>query len=196
MSRTISNAPLLHLPPSHWWNNVLALVVDDNFVATYFVFWSDHQYLTAPIRPFLFAFVIISRIAQLAFDTELTATDLQCAYPRTTGSSSALESSRTSESWMWLGAKDVTMNLCGSNSTLEEFALHLICSLIWQFIWSKKLIQCSKWYPKIRTCASKLMTREDPQSHFTHKFWEYLQICSWLYKTSDMRCLPHRICLN
>ena len=39
-------------------------------------------------------------------DIELITTALvRCAYPQTTRSSAALESSRPSESWMWLGTK-------------------------------------------------------------------------------------------
>ena len=80
-----------------------------------------------------------------ATDTELITTNLvQCAYPRTTRSSAALQKSRPSESWMWLGTKDVALKICSSYSEFKELTQKNIFSLIGQFMVSHKLIQCSK----------------------------------------------------
>ena len=58
---------------------------------------------------------------KFATDAELITTDLvQGAYPQTTRSSAALESSRPSESWMWFGTKDVALKICSSYSELKE----------------------------------------------------------------------------
>ena len=75
------------------------------------------------------------RTAKFATDTELITTDLvQCAYPQTTRSSAAQESSRPSESWMWLGTKDVALKICSSYSELKELMQKNIFSLIRQLI--------------------------------------------------------------
>ena len=59
---------------------------------------------------------------KFATDTEFITTDLvQCTYPQTTSSSAALERSRPSESWMWLGTKDVALKKCSRYSELKEF---------------------------------------------------------------------------
>ena len=87
---------------------------------------------------------IITPISTDYCNRKNTATDVQCAYRRTTGSSSALGSSRSSESWVWLGAKDVTLTICVNYSKLGEFTLNLICSLMKQVMVSQKLIQCPK----------------------------------------------------
>ena len=55
-----------------------------------------------------------------ATDIELiTAALVQCAYPRTTWASAAQENSRPSESWTWLGTKDVALKICSSYSELK-----------------------------------------------------------------------------
>ena len=51
--------------------------------------------------------------------------------------------SRSSESWMWLGTKDVALKICSSYSELKELTQKIILSSIWQFMVSHKLIQCS-----------------------------------------------------
>ena len=56
------------------------------------------------------------------------------AYPQTTSSSAAQESSRPSESWIWLGTKDVALKICSSYSELKELMKKIICSLIRQLI--------------------------------------------------------------
>ena len=69
--------------------------------------------------------------AKSATDIELiTAALVQCAYPRTTWSSDAQESSRPSESWMWLGTKDVALKICSSYAELKELMQKKIFSNI------------------------------------------------------------------
>ena len=74
----------------------------------------------------------------------ITVALVQCAYPQTTWSSAAQENSRPSESWMWLGTKDVALKICSSYSELKELTQKNIFSLIRQFMVSLKSIKCSK----------------------------------------------------
>ena len=133
--------------------------------------------------PLLFAFAMLWEKPKFATDTELIITDVvECAYPQTTRSSAALESSRPSESWMWLDTKDVALGTCSSYLELKELTQKFILSLIRQFMVSQKLIQCSK---------SKIKYLEIDKMWI----WGYLWICSWLYQTSHMHCRPHWIYL-
>ena len=144
MLRPISNAPHLYLQPSHWWHSVLVLIVDDIFLAISPVFWSKHQHLTHP-EPSIPLCVCHASENSPNVPLILITTDLvQCAYPRMTRSSAALQKSRPSESWMRLGAKDVTLKICSSYSEFKELTQKNIFSLIRQFMVSHKLIQCSK----------------------------------------------------
>ena len=87
VSLPISYAPLLHLPPSYQSHSVLTF--DGNCLAS----------------PLVFRY------------TELITTDwVQCVPPWMTGSSAALESSKPSESCVWLGTKDVALMICNSYS--------------------------------------------------------------------------------
>ena len=146
MLRPISNAPRLYLQPSHWWHSVLVLIVDENLfcnIPSILIQSSasnSHRTVHSSLRlPCLW------EQPKFATDTELITTDLvQCAYPRTPRSSAALESSRPSESWMWLGTKDVVLKICSGYSELKELTQQNIFSLITQFMVSEKLIQCSK----------------------------------------------------
>ena len=146
MLRPISNAPHLYLQPSHWWHSVLVLIVDDNLfcnIPSILIQWSAsnspravHSSLRLPC---------LWEQPKFANDPELITTDLvQCAYPWTTKSSAALQKSRPSESWMWLGTKDVALKICSSYSELKELTQTFIFSLIRQFMVSHELIQCSK----------------------------------------------------
>ena len=121
MLRPISNAPHLYLQPSHWWHSVLVLIVDDIFgnIPSILIQSSAsnspravHSSLRLPC---------LWEQPKCATDTELITTDLvQCAYPRTTRSSAALQKSRPSESWMWLCTKDVALKICSSYSEFKE----------------------------------------------------------------------------
>ena len=146
MLRPISNAPRSYLRPSHWWHSVLVLIIDENLFCNIPSIliqssasnspWAVHSSLRLPC---------LWEQSKFTTDTELITTDLvQCAYHRTTRSSAALESSRPSESWMWLGTKDVALKICTGYSELKELTQKNIFSLIRQFMVSEKLIQCSK----------------------------------------------------
>ena len=145
MLRPISNAPRLYLRPGHWWQSVLVLIVDDNFCNIPSILIqssasnsprSVHSSLRLPY---------LWEQPKCATDTELITTDLvQCAYPRTTRIICCSAKSRPSESWMWLGTKDVALKICSSYSELHELTQKFIFSLIWQFMVLHKLIQCSK----------------------------------------------------
>ena len=121
MLRPISNAPRLYLRPSHRWHSVLVLIVDDIFgnipsILIQSPASNSPRAVHSSLRlPCLWEQPIF------ATDTELITTDLvQCTYPQTTRSSAALESSRPSESWMWLGTKYVALKICSSYSELKE----------------------------------------------------------------------------
>ena len=97
------------------------------FFAISLVFWSNHQHLTHPEPCILLCLPCLWEQPKFATDTELITTDLvQCAYPQTTRSSAALESSRPSESWMWLGTKDVALKICSNYSELDAKFYFLI----------------------------------------------------------------------
>ena len=51
----------------------------------------------------------------------ITTALVQCAYPRTTWSSAAHESSKPSESWVRLGTKDGALKICSSFSELKNW---------------------------------------------------------------------------
>ena len=146
MLRPIWIAPRLYLRPSHWWHSVLVLIVDENMFCNFPSILIQSSASNSPravhssLRlPWLW------EQPKFATDTELITTDLvQCAYPRTTRSSAALESSKPSESWMWLGTKDVALKICSGYSELKELTQNFIFSLIRQFMVSEKLTQCSK----------------------------------------------------
>ena len=145
MLRPISNAPRLYLRLSHWWHCLLVLIIDGIFLIS-LVFWSDHQHLTHPESSIPLCVCHASENSpNLPTDIELiTAALVQCAYPRTTWSSAAQENSRPSESWMWLGTKNVALKICSSYSELKELTQKNIFSLIRQFMVSLKWIKCSK----------------------------------------------------
>ena len=159
MLRTISNAPHLYLQPSHWWHSVLVLIVDDNFFCNIpsILIQSSASNSPQAVHSSLH-FPCLWEQPKCASDTELITTDLvQCAYPRktrsaevqhaypqTTRSSAALQKSRSSESWMWLCTKDVTLKICSSYSELKELTQKFIFSFVRQFMVSHKWIQCSK----------------------------------------------------
>ena len=192
MLQPISNAPRLYLRPSHWWHSVLVLIVDENLFCNIPSILMQSSASNSPravhssLRlPWLW------EQPKFATDTELITTDLvQCPYPQTTRSSAALESSRPSESWMWLGTKDAALKICSSYSELKEAMPKNIFSLIRQLMVSQKLIQCSKskiWYLEIDEMWKPIIS--------WHKIRGYLWICSWLYQTSHMHWLPHWIYL-
>ena len=146
MLRPISNASRLYLRPSHWWHSVLVLIVDENLCCNIPCILVQSSASNSPraVHSSL-RFPCLWEQAKFATETELITTDLvQCAYPRTTRSSAALESSRPSESWMWLGTRDVALKICSGYSELKELTQKFIFSLIRQFMVSEKLIQCSK----------------------------------------------------
>ena len=146
MLRPISNAPHLYLQPSHGWHSVLVLIVDDIFFCNIRSILIQSSASNSPqaVHSSL-RWPCLWEQPKCATDTELITIHLvQCAYPRTTRSSAALQKSRPSEFWMWLGTKDVALKICSSYSELKELTQKFIFSLIRQFMVSHKLIQCSK----------------------------------------------------
>ena len=146
MLQPISNAPRLYLQLSHWWHSVLVLIVDDIFFCNIPSILIRSSATNSPR-----AVHSSSRLPYLwkqpksATDIELiNAALVQCAYPRMTWSSAAQESSRPSESWMWLGTKDVALKICSSYSEFKELTQKYMFSLIRQFMVSLKLMKCSK----------------------------------------------------
>ena len=143
MLRTISNAPRLYLRPSHWWHSVLDLIVDENLFCNILSILIQSSASNSPraVHSSL-RLPCLWQQPKFAIDTELITTDVvQCAYTRTTRSSAALECSRPSESWMWLGTKNVELKICSGYSELKELTQKVIFSLIRQFMVSEKLIQ-------------------------------------------------------
>ena len=129
-------------------DSVLVLIVDEIFFAISLVFWSNHQHLTHP-KPCIPLCVCHAsknspNLPPILNRLPLTYNWVQCAYPQTTRSSAALESSRPSESWMWLGTKGVALKICSIYSELKELTQNFIFSIIREFMVSQKLIQCSK----------------------------------------------------
>ena len=148
MLRPISNASHLSLQPSLWWHSVLVLIIDD-------IFFKYPQYsdpiisiLLTLSRPFLFAFPMPLRTAQMChwywIDYHWLSTMRISSDASRTRSSAALQKSRPSESWMWICTKDVALKICSSYSELKELTQKCIFSLKRQFMVSHKLIQCSK----------------------------------------------------
>ena len=146
MLRTIPKAPHLYLQPSHWWHSVLVLIIDDIFFSQNpsILIQSSASNSPRAVHSSLH-FPCLWEQPKCATDTELITTDfVQCAYPRTTRPSAALQNSRPYESWMWLCTKDVALKICSSYSELMELTQKCIFSLIRQFMVSHRLIQCSK----------------------------------------------------
>ena len=124
MLRPLSNAPRLYLRPSRWWQSVLVLIVDV-FVNIPSILiqssasnssWAVHSSLRLPC---------LWEQPKIATDAELITIDLeQCVFPRMR-SSAAQESSRPSESWMWLGTRDVALKICSSYSELKIWRKNL-----------------------------------------------------------------------
>ena len=145
MLQPISNAPRLYLRLSPWWHSVLVLIVDDIFFNIPNILIRSSASNSPRAVHSSLRLPCLWEQPKSANDIEMITTALvQCAYPRTTWSSAVQESSRPSESWMWLGTKDVALKICSSYSELKELMQKIIFSLIRQFTVSLKLIKCSQ----------------------------------------------------
>ena len=139
MLRPISNAPHLYLRLSHCWHSVLVLKVDGIYfcnIPIILIRWSASNSPRA-VHPSLHLPCLWEQ-PKSATDIELiTAALVQCAYPRTTWASAAQENSRPSESWTWLGTKDVALKICSSYSELDaknyflNKAIHGVTRINW-----------------------------------------------------------------